>query len=85
MANSTKPIYKIRQLQEGQSAWGDDNYEEFDIGATFKNVMLNETSDYSLQTLFDYVSDLSENAQFTYTGKDTPSSSNVKVWYDTNQ
>ena len=85
MANSTKPIYKIRQLQEGQSAWGDDNYEEFDIGATFENVKLDEKSDYSLHTLYSYVSDLSQNAQFTYTGATEPYSSNVKVWYDTSQ
>ena len=75
MAN---PIYQLRQQDENGN-WTGEDYK-FSADASNVNCTYNGTS-FSLQNFID---EIMANAQFTYTGSTKPTSSNVKVWYQTN-
>lgn len=74
MAN---PIYKIKQrLADG--SWG----EEHNIGALFSEVRDDDDPRLSLKTIMD---SFLTKAQFIYQGSSEPESTNVKVWYQTEE
>lgn len=73
MAN---PIYKIKQkLVDG--SWGSTEYP---IGALFSQVRDDDNPALSLKTIMD---SFLNKAQFIFQGNTEPTSTNVKVWYDT--
>lgn len=70
---SLSPITKIKQ-QKTDGNWD----SEIPLGATFENVR--DAADViSLQDLYDSLME----ASYIYQGNTSPSSSNVKVWYQT--
>ena len=71
------PIYQIKQLQE-DGGWG----EAYTFAADANNVIY-ENNDGVTFSLADFISQFMSEAQFTYTGAQTPSNDNVKVWYQT--
>lgn len=71
---ATNPIFQIKQTNESSEE------TVYDLGTLFSNVRLDDHPGYSLK---DFYEKFMSEAQFIYTGDKEPTSSNIKVWYET--
>lgn len=55
------------------------NNEDYNLGALFDNVYLENNNDYSLKHFYNYLANMSY-AQYSNVA---PVGNNIKIWYDT--
>ena len=75
------PIFSVKQTDPSKN-----KTIEAKFGVYSDNVVITNTSSNPIGTLTDFGQDwidFKNNSQFIYYGTTTPSSSSVKVWYDT--